>query len=208
MAEFKKLKITLKIAAGVCALLSSVALARFDGTAEAGVPTDQVRATVDRVLAILKDPKLNSDGAENRRRGELSNAILPRFDFEEMAKRSLGAEWRRRTPAEQKEFIKLFTDLLKESYVTTIESYRGDRVVYRKEAQDGRFAEVGTAVITEQDQEFIIIYKMHLASTDWKVYDVVLENISIVNNFRSQFRRVLGRSSFAELLRTMRERKP
>ncbi len=197
-----------RLIVSVGALILSLALIRPDDSAEAGVPTDQVRATVDRVLAILKDPKLNSDGAENRRRGELSNAILPRFDFEEMAKRSLGAEWRRRTPAEQKEFIKLFTDLLKESYVTTIESYRGDRVVYRKEAQDGRFAEVGTAVITEQDQEFIIIYKMHLASTDWKVYDVVLENISIVNNFRSQFRRVLGRSSFAELLRTMRERKP
>ena len=208
MPEMKKLGMTSKIAVGVCALFLAVTLARLNDRAEAGVPTEQVRATVDRVLAILKDPKLKADGAEKKRRAELSNAILPRFDFEEMAKRSLGSEWRRRTPAEQKEFVNLFTDLLRESYVTTIESYRGDRVVYRKETQDDRFAEVGTAVITEQDQEFVIIYKMHLASSDWKVYDVVLENISIVNNFRSQFRRVLGKSSFADLLQTMRERKP
>ena len=208
MTEMKKVRMTSKIAVSACAIFLAVTLACLNDRAEAGVPTEQVRATVDRVLAILKDPKLKADGAEKNRRAELSNAILPRFDFEEMAKRSLGSEWRRHTPAEQKEFVNLFTDLLKESYVTTIESYRGDRVVYRKETQDGRFAEVGTAVITEQDQEFSIIYKMHLASSDWKVYDVVLENISIVNNFRSQFRRVLGKSSFADLLQTMRERKP
>ncbi|MDH3442590.1 MAG: ABC transporter substrate-binding protein [Deltaproteobacteria bacterium] len=196
----------IRLGVSVCALFLSVTLARTAETAEAGVPTDQIRVTVDRVLAILKDPNLKSDGAQSKRRAELSKAIIPRFDFEEMAKRALGAEWRRRTPTEQKEFINLFTDLLKDSYVTTIESYRGDRVVYRREAQDGRFAEVGTGVLTEQDQEFVINYRMHLVASEWKVYDVVLENISIVNNFRSQFRRLLGRSSFADLLRTIREK--
>jgi phospholipid transport system substrate-binding protein len=120
------------------------------GGTSAGVPTDQIRVTVDRVLAILKDPALNSAGAREARRSELSKAILPRFDFEEMAKRSLGAEWSRRTPAEQKEFIRLFTDLLKDSYVDSIESYRSDKVFYRRETLDGDYADVGTRVTNER----------------------------------------------------------
>ena len=185
------------------ALILTVSLVHPGGIS-AGVPTDQVRATVDRVLKILKDPTLNSASAKEARRSELSKAILPRFDFEEMAKRSLGAEWRRRTSAEQAEFIRLFTDLLKDSYIETIESYRGDKVIYRRESQDGDYADVGTKVINERGEEFTIDYRLHLEGSEWKVYDVIVENISLVNNYRSQFRRVLERSSFAELLQTIR----
>ena len=172
----------------------------------AGVPTDQIRATVGRVLIILNDRKLNSDGAKEARRSELSKAIFPRFDFEEMAKRSLGSEWRRRAPAEQEEFIRLFTELLKDSYVDSIESYRGNKVVYRRESQDGDYAEVGTTVITKRGEEFTIDYRLNIEESEWKVYDVIIENISIVNNYRSQFRRILGRSSFAQLLQTIRDK--
>jgi phospholipid transport system substrate-binding protein len=174
------------------------------GDATAGAPTDQIRATVDRVLAILKDPKLNSTDAKEARRAELRNAIFPRFDFEEMAKRSLGSEWRRRTPAEQKEFVRLFTELLKNSYVESIESYRGDKVIYRGESQDRGYAEVNTAVINKGGEEFAIDYRLNIEGIQWKVYDVIIENISIVNNYRSQFRRILSRSSFADLLRKIR----
>jgi len=174
--------------------------------ASAGVPTDQMRVTVDRVLVILKDPALNSAGAKEARRAELSKAIFPRFDFEEMAKRSLGAEWRRRTPEEQKEFTRLFTELLKNSYVDSIESYHSDKVIYRRESQDGDYADVGTKVINDGGEEFTIDYRLNLDGSQWKVYDVVIENISIVNNYRSQFNRILGRSSFAELLRTIRDK--
>jgi len=172
----------------------------------AGVPTDQIRATVGRVLIILNDRKLNSDGAKEARRSELSKAIFPRFDFEEMAKRSLGSEWRRRTPAEQEEFIRLFTELLKDSYVDSIESYRGNKVVYRRESQDGDYADVGTKIMNERGDEFTIDYRLTLEGSEWKVYDVIVENISIVNNYRSQFRRILGRSSFAQLLQTIRDK--
>lgn len=187
------------------ALILGLELVQPGGTS-AGMPTDQIRVTVDRVLAILKDPALNTAGAREARRSELTKAILPRFDFEEMAKRSLGAEWRRRSPAEQEEFIRLFTELLKNSYVEAIESYRGDKVVYRRETLDGDYAEVGTTVINHQGEEFTIDYRLNLAGSEWKVYDVVTENISIVNNYRSQFSRILGRSSFAELLRTIRNK--
>ena len=176
------------------------------GATSAGVPTDQIRVTVDRVLRILKDPALNSTGAREARRSELTKAILPRFDFEEMAKRSLGAEWRRRTSAKQEEFIRLFTELLKNSYIESIESYRGEKVIYRSESQDGAYADVGTKVINDTGEEFTIDYRLNLEGSEWKVYDVIIENISIVNNYRSQFSRILGRSSFAELLRTIRDK--
>lgn len=194
-----------KFATIFSALVLTAALAR-GGDASAGVPTDQVRATVNRVLMILKDPALNSAGAKEARRAELSKAILPRFDFEEMAKRSLGAEWRRRTPAEQKEFVRLFTALLKDSYVDSIESYRGEKVVYRGESQDGDYADVGTKMIDKRGQEFAIDYRLNLEGSEWKVYDVIIENISIVNNYRSQFQRILSRSSFAELLRRLSDK--
>jgi phospholipid transport system substrate-binding protein len=123
-----------------------------------------------------------------------------------MAKRSLGAEWRRRTPAEQKEFIGLFTVLLKDSYIDSIESYRSEKVVYRRETQDGDYADVGTIVSSERGEEFTIDYRLSLEGSQWKVYDVVIENVSIVNNYRSQFGRILSRSSFAELLQTIRDK--
>lgn len=194
-----------KFATIFSALVLTAALAR-GGDSSAGVPTDQVRATVNRVLMILKDPALNSAGAKEARRAELSKAILPRFDFEEMAKRSLGAEWRRRTPAEQKEFVRLFTALLKDSYVDSIESYRGEKVVYRGESQDGDYADVGTKMIDKRGQEFAIDYRLNLKGSEWKVYDVIIENISIINNYRSQFQRILSRSSFAELLRMLSDK--
>jgi len=186
-------------------LVLTVALIQSrDGSA--GVPTDQMRVTVDRVLAILKDPALNAAAAKEARRSELRKVIFSRFDFEEMAKRSLGAEWRRRTPEEQKEFIQLFTELLKNSYIESIESYRGEKVIYRSESQDGAYADVGTKVINDQGEEFTIDYRLNLDGSQWKVYDVIIENISIVNNYRSQFRRILSRSSFAELLQTIRDK--
>jgi len=189
----------------ISALVLTATLALATDTI-AGAPTDQIRITVDRVLAILKDPDLNRPSAKEERRAELRKAIFPRFDFEEMAKRSLGAEWRRQPPAKQKEFVDLFTELLRNSYVESIESYRGSKVVYTRESQDGEYAEVGSKITDERGEEFAIDYRLKLQGSAWKVYDVIIENISIVNNYRSQFHRILGRSSFAELLQTIRDK--
>lgn len=195
--------IKLTAAGSAIVLLSALAL---PNPATAGVPTDQMRITVDRVLEILKDPKFNSSEADAARRLELRKTIFPRFDFAEMAKRSLGAEWRRRTPTEQKEFVDLFTELLKNSYVDSIESYRGEKVIYGRESIDEKYAEVETKITDQRGEEFAIDYRLTLQGAEWKVYDVVIENVSIVNNYRSQFGRILNRSSFAELLQAIREK--
>ena len=115
----------------------------------AGAPSDQTRATIEKVLTILKDP-----AAKSERRERLRQVIYPSFDFAEMAKRSLGSHWQRRSSTEQQEFVKLFTDLVESSYVDAIESYNGEKVVVANEKQDKDFAEVNTKIVTKKGEEF------------------------------------------------------
>jgi phospholipid transport system substrate-binding protein len=170
----------------------------------AGVPGDQVRQTADKVLAILKDPQLKGESKKNERRDKLKEVIYQRFDFTEMARRSLGSEWRRRSPEEQREFVKLFTGLLERAYLDNIESYNGEKFRYLKEQEDNNHAEVDTKIIDNKGQEFSVNYRLHKVNGDWKVYDVVIEDISLVNNYRSQFNRVLATSSYEELVNRMK----
>lgn len=177
----------------------------FPGGLHAGLPTDQIRSTVDQVLEILNNPKLKSKSAKEERRSRLRQVIYPRFDFAEMARRSLGSTWRRISGGEQQEFLNLFTQLLEESYVRNIDSYSGEKILYGREIEDQNFAEVATKIITNWGEEFAVNYKLHEVNGDWKVYDVVMENVSIVNNYRSQFTRLSDKHSFAELLDRIRE---
>jgi len=170
----------------------------------AGVPGDQVRQTTDKLLAILKDPQLKGESKKNERKDKLKELIYQRFDFTEMARRSLGSEWRRRSPEEQKEFVKLFTGLLERTYLDNIESYNGEKFRYLKEQEDNNHAQVDTKIIDNKGQEFSINYRLHKVNGDWKVYDVVIEDISLVNNYRSQFNRVLATSSYEELVNRMK----
>ncbi|MFQ5903890.1 MAG: phospholipid-binding protein MlaC, partial [Candidatus Binatia bacterium] len=172
----------------------------------AGAPTDQIRTTVDKALAILKNPQLKSEARKKERRDQLRQVIYARFDFTEMAKRSLGSHWRRRTPEEREEFVQLFTDLLERAYVDRIESYNDETFIYLRENLDGSYAEVKSRIATHQGEEISLNYKVHLVNGEWKVYDIVAENISLVNNYRSQFNRVITNSSYEELIRKMKEK--
>jgi phospholipid transport system substrate-binding protein len=170
----------------------------------AGVPGDQVRQSVDKLLAILKDPQLKGDSKKNERRDKLKEVIYQRFDFTEMARRSLGSEWRRHSPEEQREFVKLFTGLLEQAYLDNIESYNGEKFRYLKEQEDNNHAQVDTKITGNKGQEFSVNYRLHNRNGDWKVYDVVIEEISLVNNYRSQFNRMLATSSYEELVNRMK----
>jgi phospholipid transport system substrate-binding protein len=169
----------------------------------AGLPTDQVRGTADKVLAILQDPGLKAEAQRPGRRNQLRQAISARFDFNEMAKRSLGSHWQRRSAEEQRQFVQLFTDLLERSYADQIESFNGEKIVYSREKQEKDHAEVDTKIATKKGEEFSVNYRLHLVDREWRVYDVVIENISLVNNYRSQFNRVLAKSSFDDLLQQL-----
>ncbi len=172
----------------------------------AGAPTDQIRTTVDKTLTVLKNPRLKSEAKTKERRDQLRQILYARFDFTEMAKRSLGGHWRRRTPEEQREFVRLFTDLLERAYTDRIEAYNDEKFVYLRENLDKNFAEVVSRIMTSKGEEFSLNYKVHLIDGEWRVYDIVVENISLVNNYRSQFNRIITNSSYEELVRRMMEK--
>ena len=176
------------------------------GSAAGGVPTDQIKSTVDKALVVLKDPRLKPASKTKERREQLKQILFARFDFTEMAKRSLGANWRRRTPKEREEFVRLFSDLLERAYADTIESYGDEKILYVGERFDGDYADISSKVLTSKGDEFSLNYRAHFVVGEWRVYDVVVENISMVNNYRSQFNRVISNASYEELVRRLRDK--
>jgi phospholipid transport system substrate-binding protein len=166
----------------------------------AASPAEEVRASIDKVLATLKDPRLQKN--PEKRRQQIKEIIRERFDFGEMARRSLGPEWQRRTPEERKEFVKLFIDLLERAYISAIEDVEAVRDL--REKVDGNYAEVKTRVVDKKGVEFSVDYRLHNVNGKWKVYDVLVENVRLVNNYRDQFNRILTRYSYAELIRRMK----
>ena len=174
--------------------------------AMAGAPADDLRATVDNVLAIIKEPQPATESQRKARRDQLREVISQRFDFAEMARRSLGSWWQRLSAEQRKEFVALFTRLLEDSYLDKIENYHGEKIRYGKESRDNDYARVDTTILANDGQEYSVNYRLREVDGNWKVYDVVIEDISLVNNYRAQFNRVLARSSVDELLKRMRER--
>lgn len=175
----------------------------FAGFAQAGEPLDLVRTAVDKAVQILKDPKLQSQDKKRERIERLREALNPIFDYEEMAKRALGTHWRRRTPAEQEEFVKLFRDFLERIYSDKVDLYGGEKVRFGRELIDKDFAQVESTIIKPKGEELAVIYKLRQLNGQWKVYDAVVENISIVNNYRSQFDRIISSSSYEELVKRL-----
>lgn len=171
-----------------------------------GTATEQLKTAVDRAIVVLKDPRYKGEAKTKERRDELKKILFTRFDFAEMAKRSLGIHWRKRTDAEQREFIGLFTDLLERAYADIIESYSDEKVVYLNERLDGSFVEVASKIVTSKGQEYSINYKAQQMGSEWRVYDVVAENISLVSNYRSQFDRVINKNSYEELVRLLKSK--
>lgn len=168
--------------------------------------TAEVKATVDQVINILKDSRYQGEAHKQERRGLLREAIFPRFDFREMAKRSLGPEWNDRTPQEQQEFVQLFTDFLEKTYVRKIESYTKEKFTYTGEAIDGPYAEVDSKLVTSKGEEVTVNYLLYRVGDGWKVYDLIVDDVSIVNNYRAQFDDVISESSYGELIRRIKQK--
>lgn len=167
-------------------------------------PTEQVKEAIDEVVEILGRPALTGEAKREARRALLRRAIVPVFDFDEMAKRSLGVHWKSRTPGERDDFVKVFRDVLENSYLGKIEAYRGERILYLQEKIDPPYAEVNTLIVTTKGQEYPVNYLMRREGDRWRIYDVVIEGISLVNNYRSQFGDIIRRSSFDDLMSKLR----
>jgi phospholipid transport system substrate-binding protein len=174
--------------------------------ASAGVPTDQLRGSVDKVLKLVGDPGGKREPARARR-AALRKIADDIFDWEETARRSLGTHWQQRTPAEREEFVRVFADLLERSYISKIELYDGEKIGYAGDTIDGNQAIVRTRLVNKHGNEMGVNYKMLRRDGDrWKVYDVEIEGVSLVANYRTQINNLLRRTSYPELVRTMKSK--
>ena len=170
----------------------------------AGAPTDQLRAQIDRTVKILDDPELKKDGKQRARRAAVRQVANDIFDFSETAKRSLARHWASRTQAERDEFVLLFTDLLERSYISKIELYGGEKIKFVGESADPDGAIVRTRLVTKQGTEIPIDYRMHARGDKWLVYDVLIEGVSLISNYRTQFNKIITTSSYQELVKKMK----
>jgi len=190
------------VTSGVAAVIVLVGGASAD---PGGAATEAVRSTINEVIRVLKDAELKKAGRAEERRRLLEKVIGDRFNYEEMARRSLGAQWNKLSDKERQEFVDLFKRLLSNSYADKIEGYSGEQVHYLNERLEGDYAEVRTKVRSDKS-EIPLDYRLLNKSGDWHVYDVVVDGVSLVNNYRGQFTKILRESSFADLLEKLREK--
>jgi len=166
--------------------------------------TEELKRVVDEVVRIVSDPELKKPQKEPQRRQALKSSISRIFDYGEMAQRSLATHWKGRTPAERKEFVGLFETLLENSYSGKIESYHNEKIVYLNESIDGQHAIAKSKVIAPKGDEYSLDYRLIRKSGKWMVYDVVIEGVSLVSNYRGQFNRIINNQGYPELLKKLR----
>ncbi len=175
-------------------------------TAGTATPTEVVQATVNRAITIVQDADLARPVNADKRRSELRRVADDLFDFGEMSRRALARHWGECSGQEREEFVRLFTDLLERSYLSKIENWSGEKVLFVSEAIDGDYAAVRSKIVTVRKQEVPVEYRLYRAGQRWQVYDVLFEGVSFIATYRSQFNRIIQTSSFAGLMDKMREK--
>jgi phospholipid transport system substrate-binding protein len=196
----RRMHVALRVGAGLCLLLAWTPTADATGPG----PTEQLKGAIDRVLGVLEDPALKAAPAERRRAvRQIADEI---FDFEEIGRRAMAQHWRALSAAQQREFVALFSDLLEQAYMSKIEMYGGERIQYAGERVEGDYATVSTRITTTKGTEVPIDYRALRRAERWRVYDVSIEGVSLVANYRTQFNSLMRTSSPEQLLAKLRSR--
>src|SRR3990172_11516605 len=170
-----------------CFLISFFLIFGMTLPAWAGEPTEKIKQTTEKILSIVKDPALKSPAKAQERKKLIRQAVDERFNWEEMARRALARHWEKRTEEEKKEFVSLFADLLERTYMGKVEGYSGEKVQYEGDSVEGNYASVKMKIITEKNVDIPLEYRLRKEAKDWLVYDVSIEGVSLVNNYRTQF---------------------
>src|SRR5262249_20972254 len=176
--------------------------------AAAEAPLELVRATTTQALQVLRDTAGDGTTPTQQQLEQMWAIVLPRFDNQGLARRALGAHWQQLTDAQQHEFTSLFLELVKQSYSDTLKRYSKEATVsFDQERVEGEQAEVQTHISSPaQSSPFSVVYRLHQKGDTWLIYDVVAENISLVQNYRNQFARIMAKSSGAGLLETLKRK--
>lgn len=167
-------------------------------------PTEQLKGSIDKIIPILEDPTLKGDAKIKERRAAIRRVASDVFDFTESARRALGPHWERRTAEERQEFARLLGDLLERAFASRLEQYAGERMQYTGESVDGNLATVKTTIITKSGAELAVHYQVLRRGDRWFVYDVWIEGVSLMNNYRVQFNKIIQTSSYEDLVRKLK----
>jgi phospholipid transport system substrate-binding protein len=187
----------------IMALAAAAALSLLSAAPAWAGPTDQLREYTDQVIKILDDPVL----ARGDRRAAVRKIAHEAFDVNETARRVLARHWQARTPAERDEFTQLFADLLERTYIARLDEYGGERIRYVGESIDGELATVRARIVTRAGIEVPVESRMVHRGERWLIYDVLIENVSLVANYRSQFDRIIRSSSYEDLVRRLKQKR-
>ena len=190
------------IKSGIFGLLLLICLG--SAQAFAGTPIEQIQETIQQVLVVVNGPSNQTDA---ERKGILRDTLMSRFDWLEMAKQALGKHWNN-VSGRQSEFVAAFAEFLGNSYVGKIGSYKDEKILFVHESIEKNQAQVDTKIVSGAGEPTSVNYRLHQVKGEWKIYDVVVEDISIVANYRSQFNRILSRGSFDDLLKRLKEKDP
>ena len=172
--------------------------------ASAGGPTDRMKDTTDKIIAIVSDPAFKGPEKAEEKKKSIRAVVDEVIDWEEMSRRSLGIHWQKRTDEEKREFVRLFSLLIEKTYRDKAEDYAGEKVNYVGEKIDGDYAEVESRILTSKNTEIPVNYKMTKKQGKWWVYDIVIEGVSFVNNYRTQFNSILSSSSYPGLVKQLK----
>ena len=193
----------IRVRAWAAALACVVAICAA-GQAVAGPVSDQLKDAIDRVVKVLEDPALKGPDRKAERQAAVTKIAQEIFDFPEVARRSLGRHWQPLTDKQREEFTALFADLLERSYISKVELYGGEKIQYLGDAIDGDQAKVQTKLLTKGGSDIPIEYRMSRKGDRWLVYDVIIEGVSLVANYRTQFNKIIQTSSYQELVKKMK----
>jgi len=198
-----ELEIRMKKLVLIVALLVSFTSSELAWAGEAG---DQLKKSIDKIIGLVSDPELKAPEMRLERRNRIFKVVEERFDFTEMARRSLGESWQDLSEDEQTEFEVAFARLLENSYITKIEKYKNEEVKFSNEKAKGdRYVYISTEIISDR-QSIPVRYSMHRVDGQWLVYDVNIEGVSLISNYRAQFKEAMRREGFKQLLTKLNEK--
>jgi len=171
----------------------------------AGTATEAIKNTIKQLFGILNDEGLKTPGRAEERRQQIEKVIGNRIAYDEMAKRSLGPQWTQLNDEERQEFVRLYAQLLRDTYSSRFDHYSDERVEFLKETLQGDYAEVKTR-LTSSKVSLDVDYRMLQRAGDWRVYDIVVDEISLVHSYREQFNKIIRTSSYEELVAKLRQK--
>jgi phospholipid transport system substrate-binding protein len=174
--------------------------------ASAGVPLDTINSNVSSVLDVMRDPKLKGEAGKKVKEQKIIDAAEKLFDFVELSKRTLGLNWNKLTPEQRKEFVDLYKTILKDAYIDKLTAYTDEKINYTREVPLSETIVEVQSIVTTKKADVPIYYRVIKKDSGWKVFDVIIEGVSLISNYRTQFREILGNNPPATLLDTLRKK--